>query len=381
MTAAPQPTAIPLVDLAAQQRRIGAGIGAAIKRVLAHGVYIMGPEVHELERQLSAYSGAPHVISCASGTDAIALLLMAKGLRAGDAVFVPSFTFSATAEPIALLGATPVFVDVLPDTFNIDPRSLEVGIATARALALKPKAIISVDLFGQPADYEALTKLAQQYRLDLLCDAAQSFGATWSGRKVGTIGSATATSFFPSKPLGCYGDGGAIFTADADLASRVRSLRVHGQGADKYDNEHVGMNGRLDTLQAAVLLQKLTVFEEEIVARDRIASRYGKALRGCVLTPTVSAEVTSVWAQYTVRVDPARRASIVRLLRDKNIATAVYYPKPLHRQIAYRAFPTASDGLPVSDVLSNEVLSLPMHPYLDETTQDRVIAAVIEAVG
>jgi dTDP-4-amino-4,6-dideoxygalactose transaminase len=370
---------IAFIDLARQQQEIRARVDAAIARVLDHGGYIMGPEVQTFEADLARFCGAAHVISCANGTDALAMVLMAMGIRPGDAVFVPSFTFAATAEVVAWVGATPVFVDSLPDTFNIDPASLVQAIAVAHRLKLTPRAVIPVDLFGLPADYDAIEAIAEEHGLFVLSDAAQSFGATHRGRKVGTIGLATSTSFFPAKPLGCYGDGGAIFTEDDELSAALDSLRVHGKGSDKYDNVRIGMNGRLDTLQAAILIEKLAIFSKEIEARDRIASRYTAGLAGYVGVPHVPDGLSSVWAQYTVRVAAAKRADIIAYLTRAGVPTAIYYPKPLHQQTAYRHFPRAGNGLPAAEQASLEVLSLPMHPYLDEDTQDRIIAAVIDA--
>jgi dTDP-4-amino-4,6-dideoxygalactose transaminase len=298
-------------------------------------------------------------------------------VRPGDAVLCPAFTFAATAEVVAWLGATPIFLDVEADSFNLDPASLALGVETARQAGLRPVGLISVDLFGQPADYDRIEPLCAEHGLWLLSDAAQSFGATYRSRKVGTIGMATATSFFPAKPLGCYGDGGAVFTEDADLADVMRSLRIHGQNNDdKYDNQRVGMNGRMDTIQAAVLLEKLKIFNDEIASRDRIARRYNEALSGLVDVPLVAEGSTSTWAQYTVRLGGADRAAVAARLKAQGIPTAIYYPKPLHRQTAYRAYPVAGNGLPVSDRLADEVLSLPMHPYLDEALQDRIVASV-----
>jgi dTDP-4-amino-4,6-dideoxygalactose transaminase len=367
---------IPFIDLGAQRRRLGASVNDAIMRVVDHGGYIMGPEVFALEADLAAFCGAKHVISCANGTDALALVLMAKDVRPGDAILCPSFTFAATAEVVAWLGATPVFVDVRGDTFNMDVASLEAGLRTARENGLRPVGVIPVDLFGQPADYDAIEPFCAREGLWILSDAAQSFGATYKGRKIGTIGEATSTSFFPAKPLGCYGDGGAVFTDSDELAEILVSLRIHGQGVDKYENVRVGMNGRLDTMQAAVLIEKLKIFPDEIVARDRIARRYNDALRDITIVPEVMEGATSVWAQYTLRIPGFDRGAFQAGLKDKGIPTAAYYPKPLHQQIAYRHHPVAGNGLPVSDRLAHEVISLPMHPYLDELTQDRVVAAV-----
>jgi len=377
--AAPGP--IPFVDLDAQRRRLGPRLEAAIARVLAHGRYIMGPEVAELEGQLAAFCGARHAISCASGTDALALALMAKGIGPGDAVLVPAFTFVATAEPVAWLGAVPVFVDVLEDSFNLDPASLEQGVRAALALDLRPRAVIAVDLFGQPADYDAIAATCARHGLWLLADAAQSFGGSYRGRRVGTLAPITATSFFPAKPLGCYGDGGCVLTDDDDLAEAMRSLRVHGQGADKYDNVRIGVNGRLDTLQAAILLEKLRIFGDEIAARQAVAARYEEGLRGVARVPRVAAGATSVWAQYTLAIEQGARDAVAAALKADGVPSAVYYPRPLHRQTAYRRFPIAGNGLPVADRLSGQVLSLPMHPYLEPATQSFIVDALRRALA
>ena len=378
--AAPPPP-VPFIDLATQRRRLGSAVDEAIARVLAHGQYILGPEVRLLEADLASFCGAKEVVSCSNGTDALALILRARGLKAGDAVFCPSFTFAATAEVVAWFGATPVFVDVLADTFNMDTASLERGIATAKQLGLRPFCVISVDLFGQPADYAAIEPLCAAHKLWLLSDAAQSFGATYRRRKVGTIGLATATSFFPAKPLGCYGDGGAIFTDDAELADLLRSLRMHGQGVDKYDNARIGINGRLDTIQAAVLIEKLKIFADEIDKRETVAQRYNDGLADVATVPRVLDDCTSTWAQYTIRVRNGRRDAVAAALREQGIPTAIYYPKPLHRQTAYRDYPSAGNGLPVSDAIAQEVLSLPMHPYLATDLQDRIVAATRAAIA
>lgn len=368
---------IPFIDLAAQRRRLGTRIDAAIGRVLEHGRFILGPEVTELEMALAGFCGARYCISCASGTDALALVLMATEIKPGDAVFVPAFTFVATAEVVAWLGATPVFVDVSPDTFNMDPLSLEAAIADAPRQGLVPKAVIPVDLFGQPADYRRLQPIAEAHDLFILADAAQSFGAALDGRRVGTFGGATATSFFPAKPLGCYGDGGAVFTDDGDLAAVLRSLRVHGQGSNRYDNVRIGMNGRMDTLQAAILIEKLGIFEDEIAARQRVARRYNEALRSVSRTPVLLEGATSVWAQYTLVL--GNRNAVAAACEAAGVPTAIYYPLPMSRQIGYRHFPTARDGVPVSEDLAGKVLSLPMHPYLDDATQDHIIKTVTAA--
>ena len=372
---------IEFIDLGAQRRRLGRRIDEAILRVVDHGKYIMGPEVATFESGLAAFCGAKHVLSCANGTDALGLALMAKGIRPGQAVLVPSFTFAATAEVVAWFDAVPVFVDVLEDTFNMDPASLEAGIATTRRLGLEPAGVIPVDLFGLPAAYDEILAIAAAHRLWVICDAAQSLGATYKGRNVGTFGDVTTTSFFPAKPLGCYGDGGAIFTDDDDAAAILKSLRVHGQGSDKYDNVRIGMNARLDTIQAAVLSEKLGIFADETAARNRVAARYAALLDGLVSVPRLPAGLTSVWAQYTVRLSRGDdRDAVAAQLKAAGVPTAVYYAKPLHRQSAYRHYPSAGNGLPVSDRLASEVLSFPMHPYLEEATQDRIAAALRSAL-
>jgi dTDP-4-amino-4,6-dideoxygalactose transaminase len=310
------------------------------------------------------------------------MVLMAKDIGRGDAVFCPSFTFCATGEAVALTGATPVFVDVDEATFNMDARSLTRGIATARRLGLKPRAVIPVDLFGQSADHDAIGEVAQAEGLFVLDDAAQAFGASYKGRRLGTSGLATATSFFPAKPLGCFGDGGAIFTDDAELAATLRSIRVHGQGSDKYDNVRLGLTGRLDTIQAAILLEKLKIFEDEIAARNLVAERYARGLGNVVTVPRLAAGCTSVWAQYTIRLpEGCDRDGFAAALKGQGIPTAIYYPKSMHQQTAYREFPVADGGLPASERLSSDVISLPMHAYLDEPTQERVIKAVRGALG
>ena len=373
------PTPMPFIDLQAQRRRLGGRIDEAIGRVLAHGAFIMGPEVGELERQLAAFCGVRHAIACASGTDALVMALMALGVGSGDAVFVPAFTFAATAESVVLVGATPVFVDVEAESFNLDPAALAAAIAaTAAAGELRPKAVIPVDLFGQMARYDAILPLAERHGLTVLADAAQSFGATLDGARAGQVGRCSATSFFPAKPLGCYGDGGAIFTDDDGLAETLRSIRIHGQGRDKYENVRIGLNGRLDTLQAAILIEKLSIFEDELERRQAVADRYAQGLAGTCGVPHLGAGARSAWAQYTITV--AARDRVAAQLGGAGIPTAVYYPIPLNRQQAYRACPVGPGGVPVSERLAQQVLSLPMHPYLEPAVQDRIIAAVIAAV-
>jgi len=374
--------AIAFIDIVEQRRRLGKRIDDAVAKVLTHCQFINGPEVTQLEADLAAFSGAKHVIACASGTDALLMVLMAKGIGPGDAVICPTFTFCATGEVVALVGATPVFVDVNAETFNIDPASLKDGIAVARKQGLTPKAIIPVDLFGHPADHDAIAAIAEAEGIFVLDDAAQAFGASYKGRRLGGIGVATATSFFPAKPLGCFGDGGAIFTDDAQLAADLRSVRVHGQGPDKYDNVRLGLTGRLDTLQAAILIEKLKIFEDEIALRNKVADRYARGLGNVVSVPRIASGCTSVWAQYTVRLpDGVDRDGFAAALKAQGVPTAIYYPKSMHQQTAYRHFPVAAGGLPVSEKLSKDVISLPMHAYLDEPTQDRIIGAVKRAVG
>lgn len=372
---------ITFIDLAAQRKRLGSAVDEAVLRVINHGGYIMGPEVKTLEADLAAFTGAKHVVSCANGTDALGFVLMAKGVKPGDAVLCPTFTFAATAEVVAWTGATPIFVDVREDTFNMDVASLEAGISTAKSLGLNPVGVIPVDLFGLPADYDAIESVCHREGMWVLCDAAQSFGATYKGRKVGSIGLATSTSFFPAKPLGCYGDGGAVFTNDDELAAVMRSIRVHGQGSDKYDNVRIGMNGRLDTMQAAILIEKLKIFPSEVEARDRIAKRYNDSLRSVAIVPDTPEGYTSVWAQYTLRLKGFNREKFQADLKAVGVPTMVYYPKPLHQQTAYKSYPVAGNGLPVAERLASEVVSLPMHPYLDEATQDRIIEAVCSALA
>jgi dTDP-4-amino-4,6-dideoxygalactose transaminase len=370
------------IDLAAQRRRLGKSIDEAVSKVLAHCQFINGPEVTQLEAELAAFSGAKHVVTCASGTDALLMVLMAKDVGRGDAVFCPSFTFCATGEAVALTGATPVFVDVDEATFNMDPNSLKRGIATAIRKGLKPRAVIPVDLFGQSADHDAIAAIAEAEGLIVLDDAAQAFGASYKGRRLGTSGLATATSFFPAKPLGCFGDGGAIFTDDAELAATLRSIRVHGQGSDKYDNVRLGLTARLDTMQAAILIEKLKIFEDEIVARNLVAERYARGLGNVVSVPRLASGCTSVWAQYTIRLPKGTdRDGFAAALKARGIPTAIYYTRSMHQQTAYRDYPVADGGLPVSEALSDDVISLPMHAYLDEPTQERVIRAVRSALG
>ena len=367
---------IAFIDLQAQRRRLGAPLDAAIKAAVEGGQWILGPQVAQFEKDIAAWTGVRHAIGCANGTDALLLLLRAWDVGPGDAVFVPAFTFAASAEVVALAGAVPVFVDVLSDTFNMDPASLDAAIGMVKKQGkLIPKVVMPVDLFGQPADYRSLAPIAKREGLKLLCDTAQGFGGVMDGKRAGAIGDAAATSFFPAKPLGCYGDGGACFTNDDALKDKLLSLRMHGQGSDRYEHVAIGMNSRLDTIQAAILIEKLKIFEDEIEKRNLVAQRYTDAFAGSnrIKTPFVLEGVTSTWAQYTLQV--ADRAKFQAELKAAGVPSVVYYPIPLSRQPAYAHYPGAPT--PVSEALSRQVVSLPMHPYLDEDTQDRIIAAVL----
>lgn len=373
---------VPFIDLGAQRQRLGTSIDEAVTRVLNHCQFINGPEVAKLEAELAKYCGAKHVISCASGTDALMMVLMAKKIGPGDAVLCPSFTFCATGEAVALVGASPVFVEVDEVTFNISPESVKRGIATAKKAGLTPRAIIPVDLFGQPADLDAINAIAEAEGMFVLEDAAQAFGATYKGKRVGTSALATTTSFFPAKPLGCFGDGGAIFTDDDQLAEDLRSIRIHGQGSDKYDNVRLGITGRLDTIQAAVLLEKLKIFDDEIAARNKVADRYARSLGNLVTVPRVAEGNTSIWACYVIRLPKGTdRDAFANALKAQGVPTAIYYAKSMHMQTAYRDYPVVDGGLPVCEALSADVISLPVHAYLDEATQDRVIQAVRDALA
>ena len=370
------------IDLEAQQARIGDRIRARIDAVLAGGQYIMGPEVAEFETALQDFSGVAHAMGVANGTDALRLCLMALGAGPGDAVFCPSFTFAATAGVVPPTGAAPVFVDIEPGSFNMDPASLARAIDAAKAQGLRPRGVVIVDLFGRPADYEALLPLARDAGLWAIVDAAQSFGATWRGQSTVTLGDMATTSFFPAKPLGCYGDGGAVFCTDPERAELIRSLRVHGKGQDKYDSVRIGVNSRLDTLQAAILLEKLAVFADEIEARNRVAARYSASLRDLAQVPLASNDMVSTWAQYTVVLpDGADRSEVQADLKSKGVPTAVYYPRPLHSQSAFAGSLSDPEGMPVSDKMAGRVLSLPMHPDLSEADQDRVIDAFRSALN
>lgn len=373
-------SSIPFIDLQAQRRRLGASLSRAIDEAVAGGQWVMGPQVRALEERLAEFVGVKHAIACANGTDALMIVLRAWDIGPGDAVFVPAFTFAASAEVVALVGATPVFVDVHEETYNMCPHSLEGAIALVRREGkLRPRVVMPVDLFGQPVDYRALEPIVARERLRMLCDTAQAFGATLDGRHTANMGDAAATSFFPAKPLGCYGDGGCTFTNDDSLDELLRSIRIHGQGADKYENVRIGVNSRLDTIQAAVLIEKLKVFPDEIEARERIARRYSQLLSRSnrIRVPRVIDGACSTWAQYTIEVP--NRDHVQQELKARGIPTAIYYPTPLSAQRGYSQYPSAP--VPVSERLSKSVISLPMHPYLDEATQDKIVSAVLESVG
>ena len=377
---------IPFIDLQAQRARLGQPLEDAILKVVRSGAYIMGPEIGQLERELGMFGQAPFVLTCGSGTEALQLPLMAWGIGPGDAVFCPSFTFAATAEVMPLVGASPVFVDIRPDTFNMDPVKLDAAIAAVKAQGkLTPKAVIAVDLFGQPADYPAIAAVARKHGLKLIADSAQGFGCTLHGHHPIHWADVTTTSFFPAKPLGCYGDGGAILSKDEGFHDLLVSLRVHGQAVKsdtvgktfdhdpKYLNMRIGMNSRMDTIQAAVLLQKMTIFADEIAARNRVAERYATGLSDVVTVPKVIDGGVSVWAQYTI--ETADRDGLVAHMKEAQIPTAVYYPIPIHKQGVYSGYP-APGGLPVTEAKALSVMSLPMHPYLTPDHQDQVIAAI-----
>ncbi len=376
------------IDLQAQRQRISKEIDAAIARVLGTCGFIMGPEVAGFEAALARFAGAKHALACANGTDALLLPLRAWGVGPGDAVFCPSFTFVATAEVAPLVGASPVFVDVDPATYNMDPASLEAAIeAVKKEGKLRPRVVIAVDLFGQPADYPIIAKIARKHGLKMVADQAQGFGCTLHGKQPLEWCDAATASFFPAKPLGCYGDGGAVLTNDSHLADLIDSIRIHGKASaedmaarqyehdPRYLNMRIGVNSRLDAIQAAILSEKLKIYPDELKARDAIAARYNAGLKGHVRrTPTVIEGGFSNWAQYTIEHDA--RDDLARHLKTQGIPTAVYYPVPIHMQDVYSVYPKAPGGLPVTEAIRSRVISLPMHPYLDAATQDRVIDAV-----
>ena len=385
---------LPFIDLQAQRRRLGGAIEAAVMAAVEGGAWVMGPQVRQFEEALAAFGRAKHALGCANGTDALILPLIAWGVRTGDAVFCPSFTFTATAEIVPWLGATPVFVDVDARTYNMDPARLEAAIEAVKAEGrLTPKVVIAVDLFGQPADYPAIRAVCDRHGLKLIADSAQGFGCTLNGEHPIKWADVTTTSFFPAKPLGCYGDGGAVLTDDEDLAQEMDSLRVHGKVVPKdleegqsFDHDpkylamRIGMNSRLDTIQAAVLIEKLKVFGQEIEWRNRIADRYNARLEPHVAAvPHVIEGGVSNWAQYTIEHD--NRDGLAAHLRGLGVPSAVYYPVPMHMQPAYRRFPQGAGGLPVTERIRDRVISLPMHADLDEATQDRIVDAVASFEG
>jgi dTDP-4-amino-4,6-dideoxygalactose transaminase len=389
------------IDLALQQKRIKDKIDTNIAAILAHGKYIMGPEIGILENRLAEYSGVSHAIGCASGTDALLMALLVKQVGPGDAVFTSPFTFIATAEVISLLGATPVFVDIDPQTFNMDPVKLQHAIQAVEkndpsiypiptihptpsnsATIIAPKGILAVDLFGLTADYSRIGAIAGEHNLFVIEDAAQSFGAELNGKKAGSFGNIGCTSFFPAKPLGCYGDGGMCFTNDAHLAEIMESVRVHGKGHHKYDNVRIGVNGRLDTIQAGILLAKLDIFPEEIELRQQVADQYTSLLKPLskIQAPTIPQGYKSAWAQYSVlTTDETQRTDLQTKLKAADIPTAIYYPKPLHLQSAFADLGYRKGDFPISEDISGRIFSLPMHPYLAEAAQQK-IAEVIGSI-
>jgi UDP-2-acetamido-2-deoxy-ribo-hexuluronate aminotransferase len=385
------------VDLKTQQQRIKLKLESRIEAVLAHGQYIMGPEVMELEQRLAEYVGVTQAISCASGTDALLLALMAFNLGPGEVIFTTPFTFIATAEVISLLGATPIFVDIDPQTFNMDPNKLELAIRALKSndstihplpcldSSLRPKGVIPVDLFGLPADYDRINTIAREHNLYVIEDAAQSFGAEYHGLKACALSDIACTSFFPSKPLGAYGDGGMCFTQDEHLASVMRSMRIHGQGIDKYENVRIGINGRLDTIQAAVLLAKFEIFSEEIELRNQVAKRYTDLITrhaSSLVTPFIPRGMKSAWAQYSVLAkDSNDRQDLIQKLKAASIPTAIYYPKPLHLQTAFAFLGYREGQFPVSEDCARKIFSLPMHPYLKPEDKDIIVSIIKQVKG
>ena len=368
---------IPFVDLKAQYLRSESDINTAIKEVLNHGRFILGPEVKEFEAALASYTGSAYVITCGNGTDALTIALLAENIGPGDAVFIPSFTFTATAEVVLLVGATPVFVDVREDDFLINLVSLEQAIKKIKTEGrLTPKAIIPVDLFGLPADYNQLSEISKRYNLQVISDAAQSLGGKVDDYFVGNLAPVTTTSFFPAKPLGCYGDGGALLTNDERRANLYHSLRAHGTGGEKYDVLRMGLNSRLDTLQAAILLVKLVSFEKEINSRNKVAKHYDSLLGKHLKIPKSFSEKRSAWAQYTIQC--ADRDALKASLQKQGVPTAVYYPRPMHLQTAYRKYGDGDGSLPVSEKLSKEVLSLPIYPYMQTSIVDYICEVILK---
>tara|TARA_B000000532_G_C18864505_1_gene405627 strand:+ start:665 stop:1813 length:1149 start_codon:yes stop_codon:yes gene_type:complete len=366
---------VSFIDLKEQQALIKNDLDRAIQKVLDHGQYIMGPEVKVFEKMLEDFVSSRYAISCANGTDALSVVLMAWNVGQGDAVFVPSFTYVASAEAPAQLGATPFFVDVDENSFNIDPISFKKAIVESKKIGLKPKVVIAVDLFGRPSDIEAIIEIAHSEKIKVLTDAAQSFGSKFKDYFIGSLGDATTTSFFPAKPLGCYGDGGAIFTNSDEDHEIINSIKLHGKGSQKYDNIRVGLNSRLDTIQAAILIEKLKIFPNELRLRQKIATKYNTALSDFVITPSIPDYVKSAWAQYTIIVK--KRDKLKAYLHEQGIPSIIYYPIPLSKQIGYSHFPCVSSGLPISENLSKKVLSLPMSPYMSDETIYKISDAVI----
>ncbi|MCR4268267.1 DegT/DnrJ/EryC1/StrS aminotransferase family protein [Nitratireductor sp. ZSWI3] len=367
------------IDLGAQRERIKDRLAAAIDKVVAEGRYILGPEVGAFEEQIARYIGAKHAVACANGTDALLMPLMAYGIGPGDAVFCPSFTFAATAEVVALAGAEPVFVDIDPDTYNIDPKSLTAAIDHIKMEGrLTPRAIIPVDLFGLAADYDVIDAIASREGLRIIEDAAQSIGGRRGNKQCGAFGHVASTSFYPAKPLGCYGDGGAMFTDDDDLAEVLRSIAFHGKGASQYDNVRVGLNSRLDTIQAAILIEKLAILPDEMEKRQAVAARYAEGLGDAVKVAQVPAGYRSAWAQYAIETE--HRDAVRQKLSAEGIPSVIYYEKSLHLQKAYEMFARAPGGLPVSESLPQRILCLPMHPYLSEADQDRIVQTIRAAL-
>ncbi len=366
------------IDLHAQQARIKDSIDSRIQDVLKHGKYIMGPEIGELEKQLAEYVGVKHALSCASGTDALLLALMAYNVGAGDAIITSPFTFIATAEVISLLGATPVFVDIDRKTYNLDPGKLEAVVEKTNNSNLDLKGIIGVDIFGLSADYDSINEIAKKHGLFVIEDAAQSFGGEYKGRKACSLADITCTSFFPAKPLGCYGDGGMCFTDDDELMDIMKSVRVHGKGNHKYDNVRIGINGRLDTLQAAILLEKFRIFPEEIDLRQKVTDVYNELFaskgNGIVSTPFIPEGYFSAWAQYSIEAkDEAHRTALLAKLKDAGIPTTIYYPKPLHIQDAFSSLGYKAGDFPISDTVAKRIFSIPMHPYLTREQQENIV--------
>jgi len=367
---------VPFIDLQAQYHRLKPQIDARMHAVLDHGQFILGPEVAEFERALGEFAGGTHVIGVSNGTDALMMALLVQDIGPGDAVYVPSFTFTATAEAVLMLGATPVFVDVLEDSCNLDADDLVRAISQTKGL--RPKAVIAVDLFGLPADYQRIGAVAAAHGMQLIADAAQSMSGAIDGVRVGKLAPLTATSFFPAKPLGCFGDGGALFTSDTEMAEKLRSIRGHGTGKAKYDIVRIGMNARLDTLQAAILLVKLTVLEQERSNREKLSRYYDSRLSNMVPVPARPAGYQSAWAQYTIQLD--HRDRVQAALSKSGIPTQIYYPRPMHLQPAYAGYGGGAGSLPASENLSRKVLSLPMHPYMPEEVAARICDALCAAV-